>query len=174
MYWSFREVMGRRNDFLLFNAEKNCWPDPDLEKAYPEIQSPWRYLNAGAFIGNAGAVKAALQPKLDSITKNTNDQRLWTRLYLDDIAAGSDVIHIDSGCKIFQSLWGVQLPGEMLLTENGWYNTVTRSSPAVFHSNGDHSKVWTFIYPGIQVFASSTGVELADRFMAKRIERSEE
>ena len=80
MYWSFREMMGRRNDFLLFNAEKNCYPDPDLEKAYPEIQSPWRYLNAGAFIGNAGAVKAALQPKLDSITKNTDDQRLWTRL----------------------------------------------------------------------------------------------
>ena len=113
------------------------------------------------------------RPKLDSITKNTDEQRLWTRLYLDDIAAGSDVVHIDSGCTIFQTLWGVQ-PGEMLLTENGWYNTVTRSSPAVFHSNGDHSKVWTFIYPGIQVFASSTGVELADRFMASRIARSEE
>ena len=50
--------------------------------------NPWRYLNAGAFIGNAGAVTAALQPKLDLITKDTDDQRFWTRLYLDDIAAG--------------------------------------------------------------------------------------
>ena len=173
MYWSFRELMGGRKDYIIFNAEKNCWPDQDLKEEYPETHSPWRYLNAGAFMGNAGAVRAALQPRLHTLTENTDDQRLWTQLYLDDVAAGSDIIHIDSGCKIFQSLFQ-EKPGEMQLTESGWYNAVTRSHPTVFHANGDHSKVWRFIYPGIQVFASLTGVDLADRFMDKRVERLEE
>ena len=166
--------MGQRKDFILFNAEKNCWPDSDLRTVYPTTRTAWRYLNAGVFMGKAGAIRTILEAHMHQINEDTDDQRMWTRLYLDDVAAGKDVIHIDSECSVFQSVLDVELPGDLSISDSGWQNTVTKSYPSIFHSNGDHSKVFRFIYPGLQVFAYMTGDELADRFMGKRISRLSE
>ena len=163
--------MGRRNDFILLMAEKNCYPDKHLESKYPAIQSPWRFVNAGSLMGNAGAIRAALDPWVHDFNSETDDQRFWTRLFLDEAAAGRDTIHIDSDCRVFQSVFMMQIPGDLFMTENGWLNNITQTHPAVFHANGDHDTVWRVIYPGVQLHAVLTGDDLVDRFMHYRFQR---
>jgi hypothetical protein len=39
---------------IVFTAEKNCWPCPELADLYPHSPTAFRYLNSGGFIGPAG------------------------------------------------------------------------------------------------------------------------
>jgi len=37
----------RHNVDVLFGAERNCWPDDELSEEFPELFTPYRYLNSG-------------------------------------------------------------------------------------------------------------------------------
>ena len=84
-------------------------------------------------------------------------------------AAGTDVVHIGSECGTFQPTFQLELQKESAITPNGWHNVVTKSYPAVFHSNGGNNDVWQRIHTGLQVFPFMTGHELADRHLKRRI-----
>lgn len=128
------EAYGVFNTPLLFSAELNCWPDAGIKDQYPEVDSPYRYLNSGLYIGNAEMIrqvfdKALQMRRLDG----KSDQELLAKVYV----SGEFPIMLDHGARIFQSLWGAE---HHLVEDRGvWMNERTRSYPILFHANGRSS-----------------------------------
>lgn len=127
---------------ILFSAEKNCSPDKSLINKYPEVTTPFRFLNAGGFIGYAGALKPMVDEliHLRSTEKNNNmysDQYLWTRCYLDN----KDKIKLDINCDIFQTLHSTSID-DFTLVGGGYKNNITGSFPCILHANGRSDDVF--------------------------------
>ncbi len=118
----------------LFAAEVYCWPDADRAGEYPQTDTPYRFLNSGAFIGRAGALLRIIEA---DIADHEDDQRYYTERFLSDEYG----IRLDAGCGLFQCVHGAQ---EDLCPDEGrgmLYNRRTESWPAVIHANGP-SKPW--------------------------------
>jgi hypothetical protein len=138
---------------IVFGAEIGCWPDRHLRSRYPPsptraqrpgdariavlrppppFSSPFRFLNSGAFVGYAGAIREALE-ELDS-RPDDDDQRLFTRYFLDH----PERVSLDSGAVIFQNLFGVG-PGDLVVERADPVRVksrITLSEPCVLHGNG--------------------------------------
>jgi hypothetical protein len=88
---------------LVFSTETACWPDASLKDYYPEVESPYRYLNSGGFIGYAGFVKELLAETSVDVKPSDafywSNQYFWTKKYLEN----TDDIGLDSGCEIFNT-----------------------------------------------------------------------
>ena len=65
----------------VFAAEVTCWPDPDRANQFPvpEDESPYRFLNSGAFLGKAGDLRKIVASK---IADGEDDQRYYTDRFL--------------------------------------------------------------------------------------------
>ena len=63
----------------LFAAEVYCWPDKNRIDDYPQIDTPYRFLNSGAFIGKAGDLLGIVE---DSIDDHADDQLYYTERFL--------------------------------------------------------------------------------------------
>ena len=118
----------------LFAAEVFCWPDKSLADRYPENDSPYRFLNSGAFIGKAGDLLNIIR---DKIADHEDDQAYYTQRFLSQ----EYPIKLDYQCKLFQCLNGsindvTPDSGRGIL-----YNHRMDSWPAVIHANGP-SKPW--------------------------------
>ncbi len=127
--WDIRVIrpLGELPDYPLFSTERNCWPDAGLADQYPPHPSPWRFLNAGAYVCDAEWFRSTLT--MDQIRWISDDQRFWTKLFLEG------KVQIDADCKLFQSCafsqrgnWG-DYGGEHI-------NLTTMTRPAVLHFNG--------------------------------------
>lgn len=98
---SGNEIIEKFSQFgkeLVFSAERNCWPAPELQSSYPSNHSPFRYLNSGAFIGTVGLIKALLNMEIkEGGDYKWSNQYLWTLRYL----AESEKIALDYTCEIF-------------------------------------------------------------------------
>lgn len=138
---------------LVFCAEIACWPRPDLASRYPgpgahrgrefdarilrlrpppPCDLPFRYLNAGACMGYAGAIREALRdvaPRAED-----SDQEAWTLYFLEH----PNRLALDYEGRLFQSLYGVSpreisiepgSPPEVRCLRTGW-------NPYVLHGNG--------------------------------------
>ena len=137
-----------RTDFILFAAERVCWPDADKAPSFADLGSPYRYLNAGGFVGNAGFICSLLQQHLrdDMLHRRFDDQRFWTSLFLSDVNHGR--LLLDSTASIFHTMAeGGSSDLQLAWYDNGTgnlqafvYNPVTRSTPVVFHANGDDKR----------------------------------
>jgi len=112
---------------ILFAAERNCWPDPELAEQYPATEYPCRFLNAGGFIGPAAAV-ISLCAQLP--VPRENDQLTLTKLLLE----GGSGIGLDRRCRVFQCLLNVGT--ELDWRGDGIYNRRTQTRPLIFHGNG--------------------------------------
>lgn len=91
---------------ILLSAETNCYPDASLSVEYDlvdSIDSPYRYVCAGGWMGNIRLLRQAIPQILDQAPHEENDQLLWTlaylRLYDLDIA-------LDHERKVFQTAAG--------------------------------------------------------------------
>jgi hypothetical protein len=117
------EVLAKYSRFaapLVFTAEKTCWPCPDLADAFPSSGTPFRYLNSGGFIGQAGVLVDVLNryasgPPSGSLAHCGIDmespsgakaldaryawsnQYYWTLIYLHH----RDLVTLDHGAAIF-------------------------------------------------------------------------
>lgn len=118
----------------LFAAEVYCWPDQGKADAYPEAQTRYRFLNSGAFIGQAGALLKILGK---SLANHDDDQAYYTRRFL----SGRCGMFLDTECALFQCLNGALEDVEVDEGRGQLYNRQTRSWPAVIHANGP-SKAW--------------------------------
>lgn len=129
----------------LFSAELNCWPDEDLADKYPQGPSPYRFLNSGTYVAEAGVLLRIFNEFSHLIGDLADDQRFFTHIFLN--TQGN--IILDSRNQIFNCLEKVDA-ADLQLTANGWYNRVTESFPLVFHGNG-HSKpmLYEVICPAI-------------------------
>jgi len=137
---------------IVFSAETNCWPDPDLSARYGQSHSTiYRYLNSGGFIGEAGAIKKMLHgPALaDDVRFPWSNQYYWTLRYLHH----ADVIGIDNGCEIFCTMspesGSMDMhPADYLRQKKEWFsehfsisekrvfNKLVSSWPCHLHFNG--------------------------------------
>lgn len=129
----------RIGSMILVSGEKTCWPDVDIAPQYPYPpapfhNSPWRFINAGGWIGERLALIKALdriQGAEYPIRWPDDDQRCWTELYLRDSWA-RPLMRVDAGCQIFQCMGGV---ASHELGPTG-ENLVTHALPKVLHFNG--------------------------------------
>lgn len=141
------DVVFQRNlevmpDKIIFNAERNCFPDVRLADKHPESKTPYRYLNSGLSVGPTELYLQALNEMnaqeikddtrlADGSWDNPNDQDMWMKLYL----FGNTPISLDTHCTLFQTLHDVPID-ELDLSEPLIRNKITGSTPVGFHLNG--------------------------------------
>jgi hypothetical protein len=98
----------------------------------PPVTTPFRYLNAGSFIGYAGAIRRLIQAL--SPRETDDDQALFTRHFLQN--PGS--MKLDYGATLFQTLCG--LAANDLVIEKGkpltLRNRLLGTEPCLLHGNG--------------------------------------
>ncbi len=128
---------------FLMSAEKNCAPFSWLANQYPITSSPFRFLNAGAFIGYVRNLRKWLA-ELAPFDLNQSDQGQITRHYLNN----KDVFKIDHGCNLFFSLYKVK-ENEIVIQEKSVYCPPTNSYPCIIHANGKSFFFFDQIYEHI-------------------------
>ena len=112
-------------------AETNCWPQLHRAKFYPACETPYRYLNAGAWIGDAAYVRGLLRDMdAELAPDDANDQEWLTELFLGCPGA----IELDTDAALFQCLF--QAAGHLARDAEGWRNQLTGTAPLIFHGNG--------------------------------------
>lgn len=124
-------------DGLLFSAERACYPHPEKASLYPEVSSPWKYVNGGGFCGEVAAFIKLYE--LHKPESELNDQVWLTDMYLK----GYDWIKLDTNCEIFQTV--AFCPESDFEVEEGRIkNTVTGTKPLFFHGNGHTPINWIY------------------------------
>ena len=132
---------------IVYCADKRCWPDETLSHRFPDVDSPWRYLNGsvmagkGAKIHNAiqlGLATAPIKPMVNdgrSIYYQDNDQRFWIDVYLRGRGG------LDTECQVFQNLSAIE-DSDFRVKRGRFYNTVTGTYPQFIHAA---AKTWWLI-----------------------------
>lgn len=134
---------------LLVAAEKNCFPYPDMADDFPEVNSPYRYLNSGGFMGTPSAILEAINWMEDDLVKEicrvSTDQGYVVRYYLEFYKEKNIVLDVD--CRLFNCMIKVRWDTELEFKKGRYYNCVTQTYPCVLHFNGgtystaDHNNV---------------------------------
>ena len=130
----FDDMIGDR-EVVLFSAESNCYPIPEVESEYPEPDppSPYKYLNAGACIGRVDIFARLLDTHMhfeDPDFNGVHDQGEFTKIFL-----ATDDIELDTSNRIFNSMFDREHDLEHHVGR-GWFNKATHTYPMVFHANG--------------------------------------
>ncbi len=121
---------------IVFSTERNCYPYAYLRPHFQGANTSFKYLNAGGFLGYAGALKYMLKEITSQIRPGmTSDQALYSTYYVSH----SGLICLDTSCDIFCSLYSVHL-SEVGIERSRVYVKETRSYPAIIHGNGDKGK----------------------------------
>jgi hypothetical protein len=150
-------ILGKFRAFeapIVFSAEKGCWPDPHLKARYPQpesramapqdatlrrlrptppLETPFRYLNSGGYMGYAGAIRSVLA-ELEAPDED-DDQRLFTHYFLEH----RETVGLDHESTIFQTLHHVD-PDDLTVERGNPVRVRGRLTPTetcVLHGNGD-------------------------------------
>lgn len=128
---------------IIWNAEKNCFPDGSLAAKHPDTPSPYKYLNSGFGIGETEGFLDALEDmKADEIPDDHVGadgrkvepccQDYWMRsLLFGEVVP----MALDTGAEACNALCGVASE-ELDFTGERILNKVTGSAPMAFHFNG--------------------------------------
>lgn len=120
---------------FVFSAEKNCWPDASKADYFPGDGTPYRFLNAGAWMGKREYTVNMLRRVWSTYhyrpTFEQDDTRCFVHACIDGVIPADDYA-IDHHCRIFHSMCGY-VDGEI---DAQLHNTITDTRPAVFHFNG--------------------------------------
>jgi hypothetical protein len=128
---------------IIWNAEKNCFPDPKLADKFPETKTPYRYLNSGFSCGRTQLYLDAIKEMgdipddhdEDGKRVEPNDQLFWQRQYL----YGNVPMALDSRAEICQTLAGVE-ESELDFSGPLIRNKESGSIPICFHLNGSKER----------------------------------
>ena len=141
------DIRAKYNTFatnsIVFSSEKSCWPDSRLEKYYPDINSDYKFLNSGGFIGKALDIKTLVQKF--SVADDDDDQLLFSKVFLFD-NTGNKIV-LDYCCKLFQTLH--RATDDVECREH-IVNKIHQTSPCVIHANGSLNtkrmlKEWSYL-----------------------------
>lgn len=137
---------------VLCCSDRICAPEyklaPQMERLFPEIQTPWRYPNSGGFAGTAEALRAFMHCLVHGTEGGTfsesDDDQLRVQEFLLGCASegGHFPLIVDSECRVFQGM------GEQ---ECGWdyephlpvpriRNCLTGERPLMAHGCGGHGR----------------------------------
>jgi hypothetical protein len=150
---------------IVFSSELNCYPIENQERydfieyslfeQHEEgldvcpIQTNYKYLNSGGYIGYAGAMKRLFTWKTEEemarIIELGGDQNYFTQYYLE-YGANTDPkmgprVCVDAHQRIFQSLYKVDL-ADFAFFRGRFYNHVLSTYPCFVHFNGYKDYGW--------------------------------
>jgi len=115
---------------ILFSTEKTCWPEENLDSEYPEVDTEFKYLNSGGFIGYANQIMKILE---EDLPLDYDDQLYYTQKFFEYLEEPG-FIKLDYERLIFQTL---NLATEdVYFQDNKCYNQNTKESICVLHANG--------------------------------------
>lgn len=80
-----KEILKKFREFntpILFSAEKTCWPNEDLMVHYPDVNSEYKYLNSGGFIGYGNEIMKMVNT---DIGLHEDDQEYYSKYYLNSL-----------------------------------------------------------------------------------------
>lgn len=132
---------------LMWNAEKDCFPEASWAQHHPSTTSPWKYLNSGLTIGHTEALLQVLtemkvtewpedHQKNDGSWFHVNDQHHFMEKFLFGQCAPQEVkTGLDSECSMFQTMTGMT-ENEFEWENDRFRNTVTGQYPGAIHFNG--------------------------------------
>lgn len=109
---------------ILFAAEKECWPSPDLAELFPETENRYRFINSGLYIGRLSKIRQFLQ---GGILDEEDDQNFIHTKYIS--GSGVNVL-LDTEAYVFQC------DDDIMVSDKRLINLHTNTSPCVYHGNG--------------------------------------
>lgn len=134
------EIMERYFAFghpWIFNAEEFIWsPDSFQSEDYPTPDVKYRYLNAGASIGEIGHMREWLLGTWGRPSYIPGGDQDWLAgRFLDGYP---DAIMLDTNCDLFQCMCGSQVEPDpyVVLSLGKAYNRITDTYPLILHFNG--------------------------------------
>lgn len=126
---------------ILWNAERNCFPDGSLADLHPKTDSSFKYLNSGICISRTDVMHMALElMNVDCILDDhfdgtrmiePNDQLYWQKAFLGQTV----FMRLDTDCVFFQTLCGVG-ENEVVVKNGKLTNLETHTHPIAIHANG--------------------------------------
>lgn len=124
----------------VYNAEPNIWsPKSFKPEDYPTPRCTYRYLNAGACIGEVAHIHACFDKWTGGGRPPMNmpggDQDWMAARFIEGYP---DAIGLDLGCYLFQCMCG-SLVGDnphCTIEPGKVYNNVTNTEPVIIHFNG--------------------------------------
>ena len=119
---------------ILFTAEPGCWPDSSLENEYPVVDTKYKYLNSGGYIGYYIDICKILNigSNINKINELDDDQLYFTKKFLKD---KSNIV-LDYNCEIFQILCNVEEDISLNIDRSIVNNKYTNTQPSIIHGNG--------------------------------------
>jgi hypothetical protein len=136
-------------DHMVYSTEKAIWPPTDAMKRAWESEpkeTPWAYLNGGAYGGPAELVSEFLQryvlPKLKLIIDDGHAQAIQALAYFQASRDGFP-IKLDQKCEYFQSI-SFAGPDDFELIGTTITNRITGTTPSLFHGNGREPMGWVY------------------------------
>lgn len=120
---------------IVFSAEKDCWPNRELESQYPDSPTDYKFLNSGGFIGYADRILEVLKSR--DIDNSYDDQLFYTEMFFNKLNTDDKII-LDYYQEIFQTL-NMSTEDVEVLKQSQMKNKVTQSIPCVVHANGPSS-----------------------------------
>jgi hypothetical protein len=130
-YWSLHAP-------LVMSAETDLYPPIEgLAEGFDRLapNAPWRYPNAGQFIGEIPYIRHELESAYSRFGDNGNDNSWWVRAWFDTEFLQSK---LDIWCQIFQSMSGCP-SGLLTCREGRLWNRHTGTNPCLVHFNGGYS-----------------------------------
>lgn len=114
---------------VLFNAEKNIWPDQELIHMYPKVTTDFKFLNSGVYMGRAKDLLKIL-PEKGHILEKFDDQRYFANKY---VLHKNKNIALDNYASCFLAMcYSIK---EIGYTGKHIYQTTTKTKPCVLHAN---------------------------------------
>lgn len=79
-----KEIISKFRDLrseIVFSTEKTCWPNEDLADEYPVVDSDYKFLNSGGFIGYANKILEIIDTE---VPIESDDQLFYTNVFLEN------------------------------------------------------------------------------------------
>eukprot|EP00741_Cyanophora_paradoxa_P005379 tig00000881_g5217.t1 len=129
---------------VVFAAEYFCWPRPEMKERYPEVTTPYRFINSGLYIGYARTIRRYLGNCGRPFDTLSDDQAFYTHVYFNP--PPSKKMCIDYKNDLFMCMGGALQDAKLLLpSETGnskveVENVKTKGRPKIMHFNGGNLK----------------------------------
>lgn len=127
-------------DTVIFNGETNCYPDSSLAELHPMQDKKYKYLNAGACMGNRELLLTIYEDAIKLYKENGHDD---DQLQLQTLLVNNkfdNQFTLDYDCNIFQCIWdedwGRNNNFDLVYTKDCIYNRLTKTVPLIFHYPG--------------------------------------
>lgn len=120
----------------VYGAEENIWsPDSFQPGDYPTPNVKYRYLNAGACLGEIGFMDRWLTKWGRPGYIPGGDQDWLAARFIESYP---EAMMLDTNCELFQSMCGSQVEPNphVILSPGKAYNRVTDTHPLIIHFNG--------------------------------------